>query len=437
MVYISLDSFRSDLKAVLGGLNVILFFERQNFGHYRVFFAIVSVFCLFSLKSFAINTSLLPEGIYSPALRYGHINGLDQRYNDNGTLISLTDFNAIELDAKTLSKFNSEAKNLVTSLNRFGAFRMGDSLNLGTLEIQAKPQIDYTAPIFAKGITKNWTVGIGLPVIHYQNQVTLSQSFSNIDYYRQQFSGLSTELDQALQTNLGESTQQILQNKGYSRLEDRNEHFLGDAQIVSLYQLQELNDLSIFLQSTAILPTGPKYNPNDLLALNNSFHKASIENAVAFSYQMTPSLKITPYVSFKYTLPETIDARVPADEDDILPDQNSIESVSRKDGLGFETGLQNILDFTDSLQMSLDYRIGTKEADQFSGDRNSRYDLLSKNTLTKWQKAAVGFAYSSVKSYMKTSKSIPFIASVTFFDTLAGLNIERRFGQELSLTLFF
>lgn len=421
----------------MGGLNVNLVFESQNFCRFMIFFAIAGFVCAFSLKSLAINTSLLPEGIYSPAIRYGHINGLDQRFNDKGTLISLTDFNAIEFDAKTLAKFNSEAQNLIASLNRFGAFKMGDSLNLGVLEFQARPQIEYTAPVFAKGLTKNWTVGIGLPVVHYKNKVTLSNSFSNIGYYKQQFSGLSSELDQALETDIGASTQQVLAEKGYRRLEDRDEKFLGDTQVVSIYKFFERTQFELFLNSTLTLPTGPKHDPNDLLALNNSFHKTSIENAIALAYQARAAWKVTPYLSLKYTLPEQIDTRVPADEDDILPDQNRIESVSRKDGLSYEAGLQNTLDLTDSFQVSVDYRIGTKDADQFSGGRNGRYKLLGRNTMTKWQKASLELVYSSVKSYLKKSSAIPFMASIHFFDTLNGLNIERRFGQEISLTLFF
>lgn len=416
---------------------MILFFESQNFCRFQIIFATITLFLFFSLNCLAINTAFLPEGVYSPAIRHGHVNGLDQRFNDKGSLVSLTDINAIEFNAKTLSKFNSQAQNLIHSLNRFGAFKMGDSLNLGTLEIHARPQIDYTAPILAKGITNRWTLAIGIPVIRYTNEVTLSQSFSNIGYYKQEFAGLSTELDQALETDLGASTQQALQEKGYRRLENRSQQFIGDIQLVSLYKLYEQADMTLILQSTLNLPTGPAYDPNDLLALNNTFHKTSLENSLAWSKWFSPSWKFTPYVSLKYTLPEKIDARVPTNEDDILPDQNTIESVNRKDGLGYEIGLQNAVDLSDQFQVSLDYRVGAKDTDQFSGARQTRYDLLSKDTFSRWQKISFEITYSTVKSYFRKSSAVPFILGVNFFDTLSGVNIERRFGQEISFTLFF
>lgn len=413
------------------------FYERQNFCRYQVIFAIIATFYFFSSTCLAINASFLPEGIYSPAIRYGNISGLDQRYNGKGSLVSLTDMNSIEFDAKTLSKFNSQAQNLISSLNRFGAFKMGDALNLGILEIHSSPQIQYTAPILAKGLTNKWTLGIGLPVIHYKNKISLSQSFSNINYYKQEFSGLSSDLDQALNTNLGESTQQVLQEKGYRRLEDRDSQFLGDIQLVSLYKLYDRANWNLILQSTLTLPTGPAYDPDDLLALNNTFHKTSLENALALAKWVTPSWRLIPYVSLKYTLPEKINVRVPEDEEDVLPDQDSTENVTRKDGLAYEVGLQNAVDLSDSFQISIDYRIGTKNIDKFSGDRQSRYDLLEKDTLTRWQKTALELSYSTVRSYLRSSTSIPFIASINFFDTIGGTNIERRFGQEVSFTLFF
>jgi hypothetical protein len=69
----------------MGGLSVIFLLERQSFCRYQIIFAICALFCFFSVNSLAINTSFLPEGIYSPAIRYGHISGLDQRFNENGS----------------------------------------------------------------------------------------------------------------------------------------------------------------------------------------------------------------------------------------------------------------------------------------------------------------------------------------------------------------
>ena len=408
----------------------------RNICHYQIIFAMMCLINIISQNSLAISTSTLPSSIYSPAIRYGHIEGLDQRFTDSGSLVKLTDYKAIEFDAKTLARLNSQAQNLIASLNRFGAFGLGDSLNLGVLEIQTKPQINYTAPVLARGMTNRWTLALGVPVIHYQNNVKLSQSFSNIGYYKNQFSGLSAELDKALNTNIGESTQQALQAKGYRRLENRDEKFLGDLQLVSLYKIYEDTDLTIVHQATLSLPTGPRYDASDLLALN-SFHKTSLENLLSLSVNVGSLWKVTPYTSFRLNLPEKIDARIPTNEEDILPDQNSTENIEKQEGLSLEVGLQNSIDLTDAFRVAIDYRLGVKAEDHYAGSRSGRYDLLAQNSNSRWQKASVEFVYSTVKSYLKKSSAFPFMLSVNFFDTLSGQNIERRVGQELSMTLFF
>ena len=267
------------------------------------FVLILMAVATFSEKSLAIATSTLPEGIYSPAFHFGQITGIDQRYTETGSLVQLTDYKAINFDAKTLAKFNAQAQNLISTLNRFGAFNLGDSFNLGTLEIQTKPEIKYFAPVLAKGITDTWTLGLALPVIHYKNDVKLSQSFSNISYYRSQFSGLSQDLDQALNTNIGEATQQALAAKGYSRLENRDKQFLGDAQFVSLYKILEDGNQTVMHQATFNLPTGPEYNGDDLLALNN-FHKFFIENTFGYARHIGSIFKIVPYTTVILNMPD-------------------------------------------------------------------------------------------------------------------------------------
>ncbi len=182
------------------------------------------VFLFYSTLGFGLTTETLPTNIYSPAFRYGQISGLDEHYSESGTLQKLKDLKSIEFDAETLSQFNSKANELISTLNKFGVYKAGDLFNLGTLEIDTKPEIKYFAAILAKGLSESWTIGVGLPVIKYSNQIQLTQKFSNMDYYNQ-FRGLSPELDQALDTDLTVETQTALSNKGYKPLESTEKQF--------------------------------------------------------------------------------------------------------------------------------------------------------------------------------------------------------------------
>lgn len=430
------------LDGTFGGSGMSLFHLRQKLRQSKtkivISYFFIAVFFNFGFTSsaFALSSVTLPKGVYSPAFRYGNVGGLEQRYTETGTLVRLNDYKSIEFDAKNLARFNSQAQSLITTLNRFGAFNLGDTLNLGTLEIQTKPEIKYFAPVLAFGVSNNWSIGVGLPVVTYKNEIKLAQSFSNINYYRTQFSGLSQDLDEALNTNIGESTQQTVVAKGYQRIESQDKQFLADAQVVSLYKLYEDDHQTVIHQATLNLPTGPKNNADDLVALN-SFHKTTLENTFGYSRNLGSVVKLMPYTAVKIAVPDQVEARVPKNEDDILPDQDTKETVNRAEGMTFEIGIQSALQIFESFQVSFDYKLGAKTEDRYSGSKSSRYDLLTKNSAARWQKISTEFIYSTVKSYLQKKSFMPMTLSLSIFDTVSGVNIERRTGQELSAVFFF
>lgn len=404
----------------------------------RIFLAISVLYvslvpvCAHALTS----TNTLPEGINSPSFRLGQIDGIDQRYTENGRLMMLGDARSVVFDSATLSRYNKDAKKLVDALNRFGAHGLGDDFNLGVLRVETKPTVKYFAPVFARGITKKWTLGVGLPVVSYKNQIALSQQFSNIEYYRTQFHGLSPELDEALATDLGQAAHQTLRSKGYKELGNRDETFLGDVQVASVYKFFENPQQALIYQAQLNLPTGPRYDADDLAALN-IFGRTNINNTFAFSQRLGSRFTAVPYASYIFNIPDNITMRVPADADDSLPDASSKEELTRQIGNTTTVGSSLFFEATDSWIFGAGYDFSTKESDQYKGAKNSRYDLLSKNTQTRFQRVKGEITYSSVKSYFKKTAFIPMIVSLEVSDVIAGVNVERQLVQELSVMMFF
>ena len=383
---------------------------------------------------YALPTETLPEGLRSPSLRFGLITSLDQRYSNQGQLNRLKDSKSIEFDSETLTKFNARAEQLIETLNRFGLYKAGDLFNLGTLEINTQPVINYTAPVFAYGLTSQWTIALGLPVIQYTNDIQLKQTFSNLDYYNQ-FRGLSAELDQALDTDLAFETQKVIQEKGYKPLTSRNQKFLGDTQVVSLMKIPE-NSYQWILQTTAVLPTGPAYDPDDLVALN-TFHEFSIEQTTGLTWLAQPWLEIAPFVSAKYFIPMTKVVRVPKNNDDLLPDSDNKDTLTESKGFSEEVGVQVGWLISDAINLKGLFQTGQQNSTRFSGSSKGDSMLLEKNTDSQWQKVRIDFNYSTVTNYLSRRSGLPMILTLSLFDTIKGKNIERRLGQELNLTLFF
>jgi hypothetical protein len=382
------------------------------------------------------STTVLPAGINSPSFRMGNIQGIDQKYTEDGTLMRLGDSKSVAFDAPQLAKFNPDAKKLIDALNRFGSQRLGDNFNLGVLRVETSPQVKYFAPVYARGMTENWTLGFGLPIVNYTNKIHLSQQFSNIEYYRQQFSGLDPELDAALNTNLGEATNQTLAGKGYKKLSSRDETFLADVQLVSLYRLFETPDQAMTYQAQLGLPTGPQYNTDDLAAIN-IFGRTTLNNTVAYSRRLGTRFTAVPYLSYLMNIQDSVDMRVPTSESDTLPDQSTKENIQRQIGNSTTLGSSLLYDLSDALTFGVGYEMLQKDQDIYRGARNQRYDLLSKDTATKAQRARAEITYSTVKSYFKKAAMIPAVISLEVSDVIAGVNVERQLVQELNVMLFF
>jgi hypothetical protein len=392
---------------------------------------------LSSLNSHALSsTTVLPEGINSPSIRYGIVDGIDQTYTENGSLMNLGDYKSVVFDAPHLAKFNKDAQTLIDALNAFGNQGMGNDFNLGVLKIETKPEVRYFAPVYARGVSKKWTIGIGIPMVTYKNEISMSQQFSNIAYYRQQYSGLSSELDAALNTDLRKATQDTLAQKGYRPLESRNETFLGDIQLVSVYQFFDNSYQALAYQAQVNTPTGPQYDPDDLAAIN-IFGRTYVTNTVLFSQRIGSRITLVPTVSWLINIPDHITARVPTDEDDTLPDANSKESVERQMGNKIAGGGNVFYEINDQWTVGSGYEYANKARDQYRGSGKGRYDLLSQNTESQSHRVKGEVAYSSVKSYFKKTALIPLVVSLEISDTIAGINVERQTVQEMNFMMFF
>jgi hypothetical protein len=388
-------------------------------------------------SSLAASTDTLPEGIYSPSLRYGIINGLDQKYKGDGALWGLGDTHAVEFNAPTLSRFNQQAQDFVAALNKIGTSRLGDNINFGTLVPDIKPQVNYVAPVIARGITTKWTLGVGLPVINYRNSISFSVQNSNLDYYKSLASTFSDpSMTAALNTDLVRATLDTIASKGYKPLESRNETYLGDVQLASLYRFWESNNASALYSATFNLPTGPQYDPDDMAALN-VFGRSGVENRVTLSYLMGAHWELAPYLSYMAYFPDQVTMRVPLDENDVIPDQNSKENVRRQIGGTAMIGGNVNYTINDQWSLGTGYSYEQKALDSYQGNQGRRYDLLSSGTEDSAHRIYAQINFSTVKSYFRKLSLLPGVITFNYMDTIAGTNVERRTLEELVFMMFF
>ncbi len=391
-----------------------------------------------SVTSAALDSAdVLPEHINSPAVKIGVISGLGQRYGSDGSLMSLEDANSVTFDAQKLVSIEPRAQQLIGVLNQFPK-AYGDALTLGTLHIDVTPQVNYIAPVHAYGLTSKWTVAVGVPVIHYQSKVALSQSGSNVDVLKNKL-GLSPELVSAfneLSGSLVDSAQKELAVRGYKPLVNHDTTFLGDVQLVSLYQIFNNKKTALLSRTVFNLPTGPKGDPDDLTDLN-TFGATSIDEVGVLTHMINSKFRVSGIATLRYNVPDRLEKRVPTNSDDALPDASTKEMVGRKTGDMVQLGVSTMYWFLNRWSAGAGLDLMTKAADTFSGDRGTRYDLLSSGTNATSATMRLGVTYDTINAYLAKQAFMPGMITYTYSDVIRGLNVARQTTHELWFTMFF
>jgi hypothetical protein len=402
---------------------------------------VASLLMVLSPMAQALDSSdVLPSHVDSPSVRIGYVSGIGQKYTSNGSLMSLTDVNSMTFDAKKLVAIEPRVQQLISVLNQFGQQQMGSALTLGTLHINTEPAVNYYAPIHAHGITDKWTIAVGVPIIHYKNNIALTQEGSNLDAIQKQAGGISPELDSAfdeLHAGLVQSAQKELAGKGYKPLQNVDTTFVADTQLVSLYQIFNNKRLALLTKTTLNLPTGPKDDPDDLTDLSD-FGQTNVSEGAVLTYMLLPKLRVSGLLTGTYGIPDTIDKRVPTSANDSLPDASTKENVHRQIGSSLSLGVSTMYWFTQKWSAGAGYDIVTKGADRYWGDRaTSHYNLLESDSNQIAHHVRFGISFDTISSYLAKQAFMPAMVTYTYSDTISGINVSRQTIHELWLTMFF
>lgn len=401
------------------------------------FIPLTVAFCTWlSGVNVAAGPDVLPRGINSPMFNYGVFQNLEQRFENDGSLWRVGDLRSVEYDAAYLSKVSPEAKNLISALNAFGQ-NHGQLINYGVLKFEIIPSMSYFAPIYAYGLTDKWTLAVGAPVITFETKINLETVNSNLASYKSIYQGrVSDELDRALNLDIKAETLKTIEQRGYKPLISQKQQFLSDVQVVSIYKFNQTSYFDLFYLTTIGLPTGPQYDPDDLVALN-TFGLASVENTFASTLKGPFGLSATPYIGYQYVLPDSITARVPLNEEDNLPDASQKEGVHRQTGGRWIVKTEGEWKASDAFSFTSAYLQSQKAADKFEGSQGGRYDLLSKKTNTREETYSFKLSFNTIKAYFKKKALFPFVVYYEFSDLFRGENINRRTLHEFNFKMFF
>lgn len=392
-----------------------------------------------SLAALAIDTTtVLPAGIRSAIVKAGSYNGLNEYYSESGNLKYLSDINSFELSIENLAAINSEVNTLRQILNEYPG-SLGDQLHLGEMKVDAQPSVRYFAPAFAYGVTKKLTLALAVPVIYFENNIQITQTGSNLANIRSQIGTPPQELSDGfdrLKNELARGLNGALRDKGYKPLESKNENFVGDLQLISMYQFEKRPELSQALQLTISLPTGPEPDPDDLADIE-TFGRYSAKAAWITQRPFLKKTDILTNLSYLIIPKQNFVKRVPLDANDNLPAANQKYNLGEDlgDVLGLGAGLYHT--FNGNWQMATQYSYEYKFADTYTGAPSGRAKYLEDGSEKSAHLARVEVTYSMVSDYFRKRASIPIEFFYELTKTLAGTNVENQTRHEFTARMFF
>ena len=405
--------------------------------------SIVSFLLVTSMASYALDsTDVLPKGVNSPSLRFGYVDGLDTQYSSTGKLESLHDRMSIEFDTKQLIKVKQDSARLIQTLNSFGLGQYGNDLHLGILHIDSKPKLQYAAAVHGWGISDKWTMGVGFPVLHYQNEISISHEGSNADQFRREFYGIHRDLDDGLvkvenaSRNVITEFNSSMTEKGYKPLASKNETLFGDVQVASMYQLYRNRSIALTYKAQLTLPTGKPADPDDLASLD-LFGRTSLENTLLSSFKIARNWSFNAKSGLTYFFQDSVTKRVPLNSSEQLVGPEGRENVTRQLGSSYLLGSSINWDMTSRWGVGVGYEYKQKQADSYSGSRNRAYSILAENSDSNSQLSRFGVTYSTVKAYLAKVVQIPFLVNFEISDTFSGKNVQRQLTSELSMVMFY
>lgn len=393
--------------------------------------------------SSAGRTELLPKGVWGLNLQYGSFDRLAYRFNDQGIYQRLDTKNTFQIDAKQLAKLDPDAKRLIKALDALSPQGLGSNLSLGSLIVQARPEVSYWAPAVAYGIKDDWTMGFALPVIRYKSKIEVKRSSHNVEATRQAVAGLSPEIDDGLtqlaNVDLVRAFRTTLEDKGYAPLENQEREFLGDVQIMSLWNFYGTKSTHFQYRAILELPTGPESDPDDLTDLG-AFHNLSLENRGVVDKKfgwLSDKLTFSGEIAGKVYAPKSMVQRVPENEEDSLPGEETKESVTRQWAYGYSLGGWVSTEISQWLSAYFGSKHFWSDAERYTGKEGNRYDLLGQKEESSSTHIMVGVDLSTVDAFFRKQLAVPFNLNYEYSLAVTGKNIEDRGQHTVWLQVFY
>ena len=310
------------------------------------------------------------------------------------------------------------------------------------MDFKAQPVINYFAPTMSYGLSQNFSIGFGIPIIHYQNTMQVVSAGGNAQALGAYVAGSNPDVTNALNTlvsaanNMTATLNGVLAAKGYQPLREVDLTYPGDLQISGVYKYYSSSLWRLALRPYLQVPTGHKNNPDDLMDITTGGQPAvglfSIHELILDRHWTLVSS-----AGYQANIQDTVDVRVPNGPDDFLPGPNQEGTVTRKTGntIYLEGGAA----YTPwrSLEIRGLYDFSQKDPDWFDGNQGWDYSILSTDTGVQTQTVHAMAELSTIDWFLNKEFAAPLMLGYIYGNTIYAINAPNQVTHQIYLRMFF
>jgi hypothetical protein len=387
------------------------------------------------------STATLPSGIRNLNYRNALFQGVE-KYEDSNQVVPVG--NALNKDV-TWNKLLESKDDLTERATIKGLLdSAGIDLNASVGETTGivELNIDVKIPIFAYGLSSNWTMAMAIPVVeselYVDNGFVAKEAlgtFAN-DHLRARSVNKTFELQQKTLDAINEK----LRKNNYNELPTRKIKTtrLGDLILVSKYKLLKEKEYNLTLKNSLTIPTGETTDVNEAVDIGSGDGQWDMGVGLALDYKILPKLTFALFNGIEVQLPDTSEKRIPEKGDSkITPDIDDKTKMDLGDKWMTQASLN--FEFLNGFNIVSGYTFQYKAPDNYDGDKypGYRYDWLERDTEQRMGTVQAGIGYSTIPLFRQQKFKVPLNAKLFYTKVVNGKNVIKTDMTSFELSLFF
>ncbi len=401
----------------------------------------------FDLKApFELENALtLPGGVRNPRFRMITF-GVEDKFNDLGVPMPLAQRLNKQVtwgDLINAQKTDADKASIQGVLADPGS-DISDSSSNGspgstTGEVNTFAQI--MLPIFAMGITENFTAAVAVPIVKVD--ISAATGFAKTED-GQKF------IDAACATNpekcndaadkLNNAINQKLATNGYEPIQSETINSVGDARLVGKYRAYKDSLQSLAVRGELTLPTGIAPNADKAVDVPTGDGQWDVGFGLIYDRSLTQDLHVNLFGSYVAQLPDQLQKRLPVGLGDTI--SGTKELLNRDLGDIVSTGTSFGYVFP-----SLGLNLGAGYSFQFVNATRYQDGELASSETYRWleaeapiqalHSATLAAGFSTIEWFKQKRFVLPFQANIAWSLPLAGRNVTDNSTLAGELVLFF